>query len=321
VVKEHTLTLKQLKKEKANKMIIIKSILGFKKVSKYSLVLKNTLLFREQLKHLIKTTHLFHLVDPSPWPFIASFGACAVTTGFALYLHKYAGGWGLFLKGILIILLVMFTWWRDVIREATFENKHTAVVQKGLRLGMLLFIVSEIMFFFAFFWAFFHSSIAPVYNIGAVWPPKAISVINTFTIPLTNTIFLLTSGSFLTYAHQALVVRAKKHSLFGLLMTLILAVFFTCFQLYEYLTAPFNISDGIYGSCFYMTTGFHGFHVLIGTVALFVSLVRLSMNHYTTTRHFGFEAAIWYWHFVDIVWLLVYISIYWWGNKVIESNF
>jgi cytochrome c oxidase subunit 3 len=274
----------------------------------------NSLLYKEQFKYL-KTTHSYHLVDPSPWPFVASFAACMMTTGLVLYMHKYAGGLNLFRTGIALILFVMFTWWRDVIREATFEDKHTAVVQKGLRLGMILFIVSEIMFFFAFFWAFFHSSIAPVYNIGGVWPPKAISTINTFTIPLTNTFFLLTSGASVTWAHHALLVRAKKHALIALIFTLVLALLFTCLQGLEYVNAPFNISDGIYGSCFYMTTGFHGFHVFIGTIALFVSFVRIVLNHFTNKHHFGFESAIWYWHFVDVVWLFLFINVYWWSSR------
>jgi cytochrome c oxidase subunit 3 len=214
---------------------------------------------KEQFKYL-KTAHSYHLVDPSPWPFIASLGGFMLTSGLVLYMHKFIGGWSLFITGFLLILYVMYTWWRDVIREATFEDQHSMVVQKGLRLGMILFIVSEIMFFFAFFWAFFHSSIAPAYNIGGVWPPKAISTINTYTVPLTNTFILLTSGATVTWAHHALLARAKKHTLIALIFTLILAILFTCLQGLEYVNAPFNISDGVYGSCFYMATGFHGFH-------------------------------------------------------------
>lgn len=258
----------------------------------------HTLFFKEEFKYL-KTTHSYHLVDPSPWPLVASLGAFMLTSGGVLYMHRYLGGWNLFLTGFVIVLYTMYTWWRDIIREATFEDQHTIVVQKGLRLGMILFIVSEIMFFVAFFWAFFHSSIAPAYNIGGVWPPKAITTINTFTIPLTNTFFLLTSGATVTWAHHALLARAKKHTLLALLLTLLLATLFTGLQGLEYVNAPFNISDGIYGSCFYLATGFHGFHVFVGTIALFVSFVRIVLNHFTNKHHFGFESAIWYWHFVD----------------------
>jgi heme/copper-type cytochrome/quinol oxidase subunit 3 len=171
------------------------------------------------------------------------------------------------------------------------------------------------MFFFAFFWAFFHSSIAPVYNIGGVWPPKAITPMDTYTIPLTNTFLLLTSGATVTWAHHALVARAKKQALLALLLTLILAILFTSLQGLEYVEASFNISDGVYGSCFYMATGFHGFHVFVGTIALLVSFVRIVFNHYTNHHHFGFESAIWYWHFVDVVWLFLFINVYWWSNS------
>ena len=262
----------------------------------------------------LKTTHSYHLVDPSPWPIVAAFGAFMLTTGTVLYMHKYIGGWNLLSTGFLIILYVMYTWWRDVIREATFEDTHSIVVQKGLRLGMILFIASEVMFFFAFFWAFFHSSIAPVYNIGGVWPPKAITTISTYTVPLTNTFLLLASGATVTWAHHAILARAKKHTLIALIFTLILAILFTALQGLEYISAPFTISDGVYGSCFYMATGFHGFHVFIGTAALFVSFIRVILNHYTHKHHFGFESAIWYWHFVDVVWLFLFINVYWWSS-------
>jgi len=262
----------------------------------------------------LKTKHQFHLVDPSPWPLLASLGAFMLTTGGVLYMHKVSGGWDLFINGLLLILFVMYVWWRDVVREATYEEQHSVVVQRGLRLGMVLFIASEVMFFFAFFWAFFHSSLAPAFNIGGVWPPQAIISMNTYTIPLTNTFILLSSGATVTWAHHAIILNAKRQTIIGLLYTLILAVLFTYFQGLEYVSAPFNISDGIYGSCFYMTTGFHGFHVFIGTVALFVSLIRIVLNHFTNTHHFGFESSIWYWHFVDVVWLFLFINIYWWSN-------
>ena len=168
---------------------------------------KNFLLLKEKFKYL-KTNHSYHLVDPSPWPIVAAFGAFMLTSGLVLYMHKFAGGWNLLTTGFFIIFYVMYTWWRDVIRKATFEDQHSVVVQKGLRLGMLLFIVSEIMFFFAFFWAFFHSSIAPSYNIGGVWPPIAITNMNTSTVPLTNTFILLSSGCTLTRSHHALLLLA-----------------------------------------------------------------------------------------------------------------
>jgi cytochrome c oxidase subunit 3 len=264
-----------------------------------------------------KTDHNYHLVDPSPWPIFSSFGGFCITIGGVMYMHKYFGVWALFLNGFIIILYAMYIWWRDIIREATFEDCHSITVQKGLRLGMILFIVSEIMFFFAFFWAFFHSSIAPVLTIGGVWPPKAIVLINTYSIPLTNTFFLLSSGATVSWAHHAILGRHKKQTVVGLILTLILAIWFTKLQAFEYINAPFSISDGVYGCCFFMATGFHGFHVLIGTIALFVSLIRVMLNHFTNKHHFGLEAAIWYWHFVDVVWLFLFINIYWWSNSII----
>lgn len=283
-----------------------------KKIEKNKIT--NILFFKEQFKYL-KTTHSYHLVDPSPWPLIAALGGFMFTSGLVLYMHKFIGGWNLLMTGLALILYVMYTWWRDVVREATFEDQHTIVVQKGLRLGMVLFIASEVMFFFAFFWAFFHSSIAPVHNIGGVWPPKAITTINTYTIPLTNTFILLTSGAAVTWAHHALLARSKRHTIIALIFTVLLAMIFTGFQGFEYVNAPFNISDGVYGSCFYMATGFHGFHVFIGTLALLVSLIRIVLNHFTNKHHFGFESAIWYWHFVDVVWLFLFINVYWWSSK------
>jgi cytochrome c oxidase subunit 3 len=261
----------------------------------------------------IKTKHHWHLVDPSPWPLMASIAALGMTSGGVLYMHGYLIGSTLLNTGLFMLLFVMYTWWRDVIREATFEEQHNSAVQRGLRLGMILFIVSEIMFFFAFFWAFFHSSLSPVFNIGGVWPPEAITTIGASGIPLTNTIFLLSSGATVTWAHHAIRARSKKHTILGLIFTLLLATLFTFLQVYEYLHAPFTISDSVFGSCFYMTTGFHGFHVFVGTCSLFVAFIRVIYNHFTSTHHFGFESAIWYWHFVDVVWLFLFVMVYWWG--------
>ena len=182
----------------------------------------------------LNTTHQFHLVDPSPWPLVAALGAFMLTTGGVLYMHKMIGGWGLFVNGFILILYVMYVWWRDIVREATYEEHHTFAVQRGLRLGMILFIISEVMFFFAFFWAFFHSSLAPAYNIGGVWPPKSIIAMNTYTIPLTNTFILLSSGATVTWAHHAIILNAKRHTIISLTYTIALAALFTYFQGLEY---------------------------------------------------------------------------------------
>jgi cytochrome c oxidase subunit 3 len=258
--------------------------------------------------------HSFHLVDPSPWPIISAFSALMLTFGGVLYMHGYSVGGFLLRFGFIMILLMMFVWWRDVIREATLEGQHTLKVQKGLRFGMLLFIVSEIMFFFAFFWAFFHSSFNPSHLIGGVWPPVFLTILDPWKIPLLNTILLLSSGASVTWAHHSIVWGSKDNAILALICTIFLAFIFTCFQGLEYITSTFTISDSVYGSTFFMATGFHGFHVFIGTLFLSVCLMRLYFNHFTREHHFGFEAAAWYWHFVDVVWLFLFVTIYWWGS-------
>jgi cytochrome c oxidase subunit 3 len=258
--------------------------------------------------------HSFHIVDPSPWPLVASFAALFLTFGTVLYMHGYNGGGFLAFFGFSMVLFVMFCWWRDVIREATLEGQHTKSVQKGLKIGLLLFILSEVMFFVSFFWAFFHSSLNPSPAIGGVWPPAYITTLDPWGIPLLNTIILLSSGASVTWAHHSIVFGSKEEAIQALICTVVLAVIFTSFQGYEYVTAPFTISDGIYGSVFYMCTGFHGLHVIIGTIFLAVCLYRVNASHYTKEHHFGFEAAAWYWHFVDVVWLFLFVSLYWWGS-------
>ena len=270
-------------------------------------VTKNNILKNQQ-------KHPYHLVDPSPWPLVASLGAMFITFGGVMYMHFYNGGLYLFYIGILTLLYTMYVWWRDIIREGSFEGQHTYKVQKGLRMGMILFIVSEIMFFLAFFWAFFHSSLSPVPEIGGVWPPATIEIISPWEIPLLNTLILLSSGATVTWAHHAIIAGDKKQALISLGITILLAAVFTFFQGFEYLNAPFSISDSVYGSVFYLITGFHGFHVFIGTCFLTVCLIRLYRAHFTRQHHFGFEAAAWYWHFVDVVWLLLFITVYWWGS-------
>ena len=259
--------------------------------------------------------HPFHLVDPSPWPLFASFAAFLTTVGGVMYMHGYSGGGSLLSLGFCMVLYSMAVWWRDVIREATYEGHHTSYVQLGLRYGMLLFIVSEVMFFVAFFWAFFHSSLSPTVELGAVWPPKGIQVLNPWEIPFLNTVILLSSGASVTWAHHAILAGERRQGIFALVLTIFFAVFFTGFQVLEYLEAPFTISDSVYGSTFFLATGFHGFHVFVGTLFLTVCLVRLAFSQFTKTHHFGFEAAAWYWHFVDVVWLFLFVSIYWWGGN------
>ena len=237
-----------------------------------------------------------------------------MASGGVMYMHSYNGGGFVLTFGFCLVLYVMYTWWRDIVREGSFEGQHTGAVQDGLRMGMLLFIVSEIMFFFAFFWAFFHSSLAPVAEIGGVWPPKGIEVLSAWEVPLLNTVILLTSGASCTWAHHAIVAGERAQAIIGMIITLILAVFFTALQAFEYVNAGFTISDSVFGSTFFMATGFHGFHVIVGTIFLTVCYFRLIDYHFTKQHHFGFEAAAWYWHFVDVVWLFLFVTIYWWGG-------
>jgi len=258
--------------------------------------------------------HLYHLVDPSPWPILTAFSVMSLLIGGVMYMHSIVNGLFILLIGLISTIICMGIWWRDVIREGTYEGQHTSVVQIGLKYGMLLFILSEVMFFFAFFWGFFHSSLAPTIEIGSEWPPRSIEPFNPLQVPLLNTAILITSGCTITWAHHSILSGNRKNALLGLEATLVLALLFTVFQVYEYGESTFDISDGIYGSTFFLATGFHGFHVIIGTIFIAVCALRLYMHHFTREHHIGFEAAAWYWHFVDVVWLFLYIMVYWWGG-------
>ena len=259
--------------------------------------------------------HPYHLVDPSPWPFCMGLAAFTMTSGGVAYMQDYAGGGYALFLGFVFVVSTMFVWFKDVVRESTFQGHHTKPVQVGLRYGMMFFILSEVMFFFAFFWAFFHASMAPTPEIGGMWPPAGIEVLNPWEVPLLNTVVLLTSGATCTWAHHAIIEGNRAHAIYGLATTIGLGFFFTALQAMEYVDAGFRISDGVYGSTFFMATGFHGFHVMVGTLFLCVCLLRQVKGHFTRGHHFGFEAAAWYWHFVDVVWLFLFVSIYWWGGN------
>nr|YP_010254109.1 cytochrome c oxidase subunit III [Scaphidium formosanum]QTZ18650.1 cytochrome c oxidase subunit III [Scaphidium formosanum] len=256
--------------------------------------------------------HPFHLVEVSPWPLLGALGAMISMMGLIKWFHFFNNN--LFLIGTLITSMIMFQWWRDIVREGTFQGLHTFTVTVGLRWGMILFITSEIFFFVSFFWSFFHSSLSPTIELGMLWPPKSINPFNPLQIPLLNTLILLTSGLTVTWAHHSLMENNKKQTTQGLMLTVILGIYFSILQGYEYMESPFSISDSVYGSTFFMATGFHGLHVLIGTTFLLTCLIRQLNNHFSLIHHFGFEAAAWYWHFVDVVWLFLYISVYWWGS-------
>lgn len=201
-----------------------------------------------------------------------------------------------------------------MIRERTLQGLHSNNVFLNIKIGIILFIISEIFFFISFFWRFFHIRLTQSIELGIKWPPTGIFSFNPFIIPLLNTIILLTSGISITWAHYRLINNNFLNFKYRLLITIILGIYFSFLQGYEYIEARFNISDSSYGSLFFLTTGFHGIHVLVGTIFLIVSFIRNLNIHYSNNHHFGFEAAAWYWHFVDIVWLFLFISIYWWGN-------
>nr|YP_010309709.1 cytochrome c oxidase subunit III [Cissites auriculata]UMR54826.1 cytochrome c oxidase subunit III [Cissites auriculata] len=256
--------------------------------------------------------HPFHLVDVSPWPIMGSFSAFILMTGIIKWFHLMDNS--LMLLSMISMLMIMHQWWRDVSREGTFQGLHTFSVTIGLQWGMILFITSEVFFFVSFFWGYFHNSLSPTIEIGAIWPPKGIQPFNPIQIPLLNTLILLTSGLTVTWAHHSLMENNFSQATQGLLLTVVLGLYFSILQGYEYFESAFSISDAAYGSSFFMATGFHGIHVIIGTSFLMVCLIRHYCNHFSQIHHFGFEAAAWYWHFVDVVWLFLYISIYWWGS-------
>lgn len=254
----------------------------------------------------------FHLVDSSPWPLVVSTAVLILTSGSVIYMHGY-GSVKLLGLGLIFLLLGMYYWLRDVIREGTYEGQHTSVVQRGLRLGMILFILSEVMFFFGFFFAYFWSALGATVEVGSVWPSIGIIPLNAWEIPALNTGILLASGATITWAHHALIIGDRGVVLDALLATISLAIIFTCLQVYEYMSGSFTISDSAYGSTFYMLTGFHGFHVIIGTLMIIVTALRVWKYELTKQHHFGFEGSAYYWHFVDVVWLYLFVILYVWG--------
>ena len=258
--------------------------------------------------------HPFHLVSPSPWPIYSSISLLTLTTSGVLSIHGFSHAEYFLTLAFLLVISSMSFWFRDVISEATYLGNHTLAVQRGLNMGVALFIVSEALFFLAIFWAFFHSALSPTIELGAQWPPMGIEAINPFELPLLNTVILLSSGVTVTYAHHSLIQGNRSGVLYGLVITVILAIVFTALQGIEYTVSSFTISDGAFGSCFYFGTGFHGLHVMIGTAFLAVGLWRVLAYHSTENHHLGLESAILYWHFVDVVWLFLFISIYYWGS-------
>jgi len=256
----------------------------------------------------------FHLVNISPWPIMLSISLSSLVLSFLMYFNYFKNGEIYFLISFILFCFYIAQWFSDIIIESTYEGHHTLKVQKGIRFGMCLFIMSEIMFFFSFFWAFFHIVMNCCVHTGGVWPPAGISSLDGLAFPLLNTVILLASGITLTWSHRAILSSQRYSTINGLIATIFYGILFTSIQYYEYTIAPFCINDTAFGSLFYMLTGFHGIHVLIGTIFLIVCLFRLCNYHFTKTHHVGYECCIWYWHFVDVVWLFLYIALYVWSK-------
>jgi cytochrome c oxidase subunit III len=275
-----------------------------------------------------KPNHDYHLVDPSPWPAVGSVAAFLMAVGLILWMHQASPAAPfIFGAGIIGIAYTMISWWRDVIGEAEYQGFHSRVVQISHRYGMILFIASEVMFFVAWFWAYFDVALFPadVHQVmrtellGGEWPPKGIVTFDPWHLPLLNTLILLTSGTTVTWAHHALLENDRNGLKWGLICTIALGLTFTCVQAYEYAHAAFHYSGNIYGATFFMATGFHGAHVIIGSIFLIVCLIRALAGQFSPTQHLGFEFAAWYWHFVDVVWLFLFACIYVWGSGAGEA--
>nr|YP_010580950.1 cytochrome c oxidase subunit III [Mytilisepta virgata]UZT27173.1 cytochrome c oxidase subunit 3 [Mytilisepta virgata] len=256
----------------------------------------------------------YYRVSPSPWPPLVAFCLVNMAIGLVSWMYRVNYSINIILVGGLLLVSCLYLWWRDVLREGD-QGYHSKYVIKTYRDGMIMFIVSEVMFFFSFFWAFFHSSLSPNVEVGGNWPPCGIRSPNAFSIPLLNTWVLVTSGISVNYAHNSLKCRDYDYgSIIGMIFTIVCGIFFVKLQYMEYFSNSFCISDSVYGSVFYMLTGFHGAHVIFGTLFLMVTLGRLWFGHFLLNRRFGFEACVWYWHFVDVIWIAVYIFVYVWGG-------
>ena len=274
-------------------------------------------------EHHHEVHHDYHLVDPSPWPAVGTAAAFVLVVGGLMYMHAITGGLVVLLLGFLGIAYTMVMWWRDVVQESR-RGDHTDVVSKGLRIGMVLFIASEVLFFFAFFWAYFWGALVhpdPTTVPDYTWLTPGAHPVDTWDVPLLNTLILLLSGCTVTWAHHAVREGDNQTGAKALALTVLLGITFTAFQAYEYVHViyhpeGFTLSDGIFGSTFYMATGFHGFHVIIGTTFLIVCTMRAWYGHFRPEKHVGLEAAAWYWHFVDVVWLFLFVWVYWWGGYI-----
>jgi cytochrome c oxidase subunit 3 len=251
----------------------------------------------------------------SPWPLLTSAAVLAMLSSAALWFNSVEHAGTLLLIGFTSVVGSASMWFKDVVTEGTHLGLHTRVVQQCLSMGVSLFIVTEAMLFMSVFWAYFHSSLSPTVELGTQWCPAGLVPLSPLTVPLLNTLLLVSSGATVTWGHHAMFLADRRGALLGMLTTVLLATVFTALQYFEYEVAGFTLSDGVYGSCFYFSTGLHGLHVLVGTLFLTAALVRLAAYHFTQGHHLGLEASILYWHFVDLVWLVLYLSVYWWGSE------
>lgn len=256
----------------------------------------------------------FHLVTSSPWPILTSFSLLIFTSASVIYFNGYTNTILHLLIGLFITIFSCILWFKDIIIEGQYLGDHTILVQKGLIIGFILFLISEIFIFISIFWAILHSSLSPNIELGINWPPLYITTINPFHLPILNTFLLLSSGAIVTFSHHAIIQRNRSGAIIGLFLTILFATIFTICQGIEYYYATFTITDGIFGSIFYFSTAIHGFHVIIGTIFLSIALFRIINYHFSNFHHLGFEAGILYWHLVDFIWILLFIILYWWAG-------
>lgn len=261
---------------------------------------------------MIKINQPYFILNLSPWPILTALNTFnLIISNIIIINFKFNL---ISLINFLIIIIISILWWRDVIRERTFQGNHNFFIINLIKFRIILFIISEIFLFISFFWNFLHNSLAPSIELGLNWPPKNIIFFNPLLIPLLNTIILLTSRFTITLTHFYLLNNSKKKTIIFINLTIILSIYFLILQALEYNQATFTFSDSIFGSSFYIATGFHGLHVIIGTIFLIINLLRILKLHFSFIHHIRFELAAWYWHFIDIIWLFLYITFYWWNN-------
>nr|YP_009400235.1 cytochrome c oxidase subunit III [Floraphis choui]YP_009400313.1 cytochrome c oxidase subunit III [Floraphis meitanensis]ARW70237.1 cytochrome c oxidase subunit III [Floraphis choui]ARW70367.1 cytochrome c oxidase subunit III [Floraphis meitanensis] len=261
---------------------------------------------------MMKINQPYFILNISPWPILMAFNSFNLMISNIMIMNFKFNS--IMMLNLMLMILIATLWWRDIIRESTFQGNHNFYIMNLIKLSMILFIISEMFLFISFFWNFLHNSLSPSIEIGLNWPPKNINFFNPLLIPLLNTIILLTSSFTITLTHFYLLNNLKNKSIMFMYLTIILSMYFVLLQALEYKQANFTFSDSIFGSSFYMATGFHGLHVIIGTIFLITNLMRMIKLHFSFIHHISFELSAWYWHFIDIIWLFLYMTFYWWNN-------